>query len=190
GGGFTHISGFQPILAAVILGGLIWLAWTLRANRRSLTLLVVVIAVWLFIVSSDWRRETVVAAAGISFELILSAVFFYMALSGQGWRVPEIERPLGAFVAFFVQIATMIFAWRLGHDPDFLAFYLEGKGGALMNDLEIIALNLHIYTPLNPGIEGLSNLLMLVSLVPIGIALLVYLKRRSLHRILRSLVTA
>lgn len=190
GGGITHISDFQPLLAVFIFAGLAWLAWTVRPNRKSLTLVVIVIGIWLIAVSAGWRRETVVAAAGVTGELILAAVLFYMALSGHGFKIPEIERPLGAFAAFFVQIATMIFAWRLGHDPDFLSFYLEGKGGALMNDLEVVALNLHIYTPLNPGIEGLSNLLLFFSLVPIGVALLLYLKRESVHRFARSLLTA
>jgi len=36
----------------------------------------------------------------------------------------------------------MMFAMRLRSDVDFLAWYREGKGGALMNDLEVVALDL------------------------------------------------
>lgn len=189
GGGFTHLSDFQPLLAIVIFGGFAWLAWALRSNRRSFVIIVGLALLWMGTVSAEWRRETVIASAGVLFELILAAVFFYMALSGRGWRLPEIERPLGAFAAFFVQFSTMIFAWRLGHDPDFLSWYREGKGGALMNDLEIVTLNLHIYTSLNPGIESVANFLLIVSLVPIALALLIHLKLSHVHRFARDLVT-
>lgn len=189
GGGITHITEFQPVLAVFVLAGMLWLTWRLRANRRSLTLMLIIVAGWLFIVSSEWRRETVFASAGVLFELILAAVFFYMTISGRGWRMPEIERPLGAFVAFFVLMSTTVFAWRLGHDVDFMSWYLEGKGGALMNDLEIVALNLHIYTPFNPGVEGLANLLLFFAPLPFVAALLLHLKHAKVSTLARELIT-
>ncbi len=75
-------------------------------------------------------------------------------------------------------------------DPDFLEWYKQGKGGMLMNDLEGIALDLHIHTPFNPGIEGAARLLLLFSFVPIAVALIWYFQRARWHRILRSLRTA
>jgi hypothetical protein len=51
----------------------------------------------------------------------------HKALAGVGWRAPEFERPLGAFVAFFVQIHSTHFAWRLINDASFLDWYREGK---------------------------------------------------------------
>ncbi len=189
GGGFTNITEFQPVLALFILGGLGWIGWRLRSNRRSLILTLIMTAGWLFIVTSEWRRETVIASAGVLFELILAAVFFYMALSGRGWRIPEIERPLGAFAAFFVLMSTMIFAWRLGHDVDFMSWYLEGKGGALMNDLEIVALNLHIRTSFNPGVAGLATMLFVFSPITFLAALLIHLKHARISALARELVT-
>lgn len=190
GGGITHLTDFQPALAVLILAGLGWLVWRLRSNPRTLGILLAVTAIWLYSVSAEWRRETVIASAGVLFELILAAVFFYMALSGHGLRIPEIERPLAAFASFFVLMSTVIFTWRLGHDPDFMSWYLEGKGGALMNDLEIVALNLHIYTPLNPRIEGLCNMLMIFAPLPFLAALALHLKRSHLYRVVRELLTA
>jgi len=139
-------------------------------------------------VSNDWRRETAIAAAGHAAEVIFAAIFFYMALSGVGWRIPEIERPLGAFVAFFVQIQTMSFAWKLFHDPDAIAVYREGKGGALMTDLEVVALNLHIHLGINTSIEGMAKLLFLFSFVPIPIAIVWYLYRSRWHRLGQELL--
>ena len=99
------------------------------------------------------------------------------------------ERPLGAFVAFFVQIHAMLFAWRLMRDADFLGWYREGKGGALMNDLEVVALDLQIWTGLTPQIEDVARGLLLFSFLPFGVALVWFFERARWHRMLRSLRT-
>lgn len=189
GGGFTHQGQFRPLIAAAIGGGLAWLVWHFRQNRKGAALFALVLVIWLIAVSASWRRELVIAAAGHAFEFILAGILFYQALSGVGWRHPEVERPLGAFVAFFVQIHSMLFAWRLIRDPEFLAWYREGKGGALMNDLEVVALDLTIRFGLEPGIEGVAKMLLVFSLVPIGVGIAWFLQRARWHELLRSLRT-
>jgi hypothetical protein len=189
GGGITSHSGFQIMVALLIAGGFAYLMYLFRQNRKALFLIGALFLVWLFFVSSEWRRDLAFSAAGHLSEFILAGILFYQALSGVGWRMPEIERPLGAFVAFFVQINSMQFAWRLMHDPDCLAWYREGKGGMLMNDLEGIALDLHIHTPFNPGIIGVARLLLIFSFVPMGVALIWYFQRARWHRVLRALRT-
>ncbi|HYM61432.1 MAG TPA: hypothetical protein VEZ11_11120 [Thermoanaerobaculia bacterium] len=190
GGGFTHQGTFHLPIALAVAAAFGYGGWLFRENRVSVALIAVLLVGWLFFVTAEWRRELAIAAAGHAFELILAGIFFYQALSGVGWRVPEVERPLGAFAAFFVQIHSMMFAWRLIHDPDFLAWYREGKGGALMNDLEVVALDVNIYGRLNPGIEGVARWLLVFSIVPMGIALLWYFQRARWHRMLRALRTA
>jgi hypothetical protein len=190
GGGFTHQGQFRPSLAVAVAALFAYGIWIFRENKKTVALVVAVALVWLVIVSSEWRREIVIAAAGHLFEFILAGVLFYQALSGVGWRMPEVERPLGAFVAFFVQIHSMLFALRLMNDPDFMAWYREGKGGALMNDLEVVALDLQIHMGINPGIEGVAKLLLLFSFIPIAAGLVWYFERARWHRVLRSLRTA
>lgn len=171
GGGLTHTGAFQPALAWAVAGALGWGGWTVRDRSRRVVVPVAgLIGFWIVVVLSEWRRETVIALAGAGFEVLMVTIFFYMALSGRGLKRPEIERPLAAFAAFFVLIATATFAWKVGRDRDFLSAYLEGKGGALMNDLEIVALNLHIHTPLNPGVEGLAHLLLVLCTLPLPVA--------------------
>ncbi|MDQ6803124.1 MAG: hypothetical protein M3041_20160 [Acidobacteriota bacterium] len=189
GGGMTSHSGFQIVVALLIAGGFVYVMYFFRQNRKALFLIGTLFLVWLFFVSSEWRRDLLFSAAGHLSEFILAGILFYQALSGVGWRIPEVERPLGAFVSFFVQINSMQFAWRLMHDPEFLAWYREGKGGMLMNDLEGIALDLHIHTPFNPGIAGVARLLLLFSFVPIAVALIWYFQRARWHRVLRALRT-
>ncbi|MDP9193212.1 MAG: M50 family metallopeptidase [Acidobacteriota bacterium] len=190
GGGLTPHGEFQRAIAIVIAFGFAYLGWLFRENRKSMAIIGAVFLLWLYFVTREWRREIVFAAAGHLGELVLAGIFFYKALAGTGWRAPEIERPLGAFVAFFVQIHTMLFAWRLLRDPSFLDWYREGKGGALMNDLELIALNLQIWLGLAPGIEGVARALLVFSVVPTIVALIWYRQRSRWHRAFRALLTA
>jgi hypothetical protein len=189
GGGITHYGTFHLPIALAVAAGFGYLGWLFRENRRSLTLIAIAFGVWLIMVISEWRREFVMAGAGHAFEFILAGILFYQALAGVGWHNPELERPFGAFAAFFVQIHSMMFAWRLTRDEDFLEWYKQGKGGMLMNDLESIALDLHIHTPFNPGIIGTARLLLLFSFLPITIALIWYFQRARWHRVLRALRT-
>ena len=190
GGGFTHMAQFRPSIAVAIGLAFAYLLWLFRENRRSMAIVAVLAAIWLFFVTKEWRRELAFASAGHAAEFVLAGIFFYKSLAGVGWKHPEIERPLGAFVAFFVQIHSTLFAWRLLRDADFMAWYREGKGGALMNDLEIIALDLQIYLGLNPQITGVTRMLLLFSLLPAVVALVWYFERARWHRMLRALRTA
>ena len=189
GGGMTHISPFKLSIAIAIAAGFAYLGYRLRRNPRAIVVLSILFVLWLICVSSEWRRETVIAAAGVTFELSLSAVFLYMALADLGFKVPEVERPLAAFAAFFVLLHTIQFAISLRSDPDFLEWYREGKGGALMNDLEVVSLNLKIYLGVDISIQGLATLLLLFAFVPIAVAVLWYLRRDRMERVVEGLLT-
>ena len=151
--------------------------WRIRGNRVAVSLLGILFLLWVVFVSREWRRELAFAAAGHVGELILATIFFYKALFEEGWHRPEAERPLAAFVAFFVQINSIAFCLKLLRNPEFLAWYREGKGGALMNDLEVIALNIQIWLGSAPGIEGVARLFCVLSFLPFILALAVYLQR-------------
>ncbi len=189
GGGLTSYGQFHLSIVIAIGAGFAWLGWTFRHNTKTLLVLGGIFLLWLLVVSAGWRREMAMAGAGHAFEFILAGIFFYQALSGTGWRSPDLERPLGAFVAFFVQIHSMAFALRLRSDASFLDWYRGGKGGMLMNDLEQIALDLKIHTPLvHSTIEGVAGALLVFSLLPIAIALLWYFYRSRWHRLLGELL--
>lgn len=190
GGGLTPHGEFHTSIAVAIALAFAYLGWLFRENRKSMAIIGVLFLVWLYFVTREWRREIVFAAAGHLGELVLGGIFFYKALAGTGWRAPELERPLGAFIAFFVPIQTTLFAWRLLHDPSFFDWYRAGKGGALMNDLETIALNLQIWLGVTPGIEGVARGLLGFSVVPTLVALIWYLERSRWHRAFRALLTA
>ena len=191
GGGFTHHGPFRLSIALAVAAAFAWLGWHFRENRKSVALIGALFLLWLFFVTKEWRREIAFASAGHLAEFILAGVLFYKALANVGWRIPEVERPLGAFVAFFVQIHSMLFAWRLTHDSAFLDRYKGGKdgGGAFMNDLEVVALDLKIHLGWMIEIETVTRWLFLFSFVPIVIALVWYFERARWHRVLRALRT-
>ncbi|HEX8616259.1 MAG TPA: hypothetical protein VF911_01625 [Thermoanaerobaculia bacterium] len=189
GGGLTHYGVFRPSIAVAIALVFGYLGYLFRDNRKSLGLIAAIFLIWLFFITREWRRELLMAAGGHLGEFILAGIMFYKALSGTGWRSPEFERPLGAFVAFFVQIHSTLFAWRLTHDAAFLDWYREGKGGALMNDLESIALDLHIWLGWSTSIEGVARWLLVFSVLPTIVALIWHFERTRWHRVLRALRT-
>ena len=189
GGGLTHYGIFRRSIAIAVALGFGYLAYLFRHNRKSVGIIGAIFLVWLFFITREWRREVAMASAGHLAEFILAGIMFYKALAGVGWRSPEFERPLGMFIAFFVQIHSTLFAWRLTHDEAFLAWYREGKGGMLMNDLESVALDLHIWLGWTTSIEGVARWLLVFSVLPTVIALVWYFERARWHRVLRALRT-
>jgi len=189
GGGLTHYGPFRLSIAFAIGCVFAYLAWLFRENRKSLGIVAALFLIWLFFVTREWRRELALGVAGHLSELILAGILFYKALAGVGWKAPTFERPLGAFVAFFVQIHSTLFAWCLLHDSAFMEWYRRGKGGALMNDLESVALDLQIWLGIEPGIEGVTRALLFFSVLPTIVALVWYFERARWHRVLRALRT-
>ena len=189
GGGLTHHGEFKRTIAVAIACGFAYLFWLFRENKKSLGIIGILFALWLLMITREWRREITFASAGHLSEFILAGILFYKALAGVGWKNPDFERPLGAFVAFFVQIHSTLFAWRLVRDAEYLEWYRRGKGGALMNDLEVIALDIQIWTGWAPGIEGVARGLLVFSVLPTVIALVWYFERARWHRVLRALRT-
>ena len=190
GGGLTHHGPFRLSIAVAVGLGFAYLGWLFRENKKTLVLIGVIFAFWLLLVTKEWRREIAFGSAGHLAEFVLAGILFYKALAGVGWRAPDLERPLGAFVAFFVQIHSTLFAWRLIKDASFLDWYRQGKGGALMNDLESVALNLQIWLGYAPQIEGVAKMLLMFSVLPTVIALVWFFERARWHRVLRALRTA
>lgn len=183
GGGLTSYGEFNRGLALLIAALFVGAGWIYRRNPKTLVLLGVLFLLWLWGVSAARRREWILSGAGHFGELVFAAVFLYRALAGVGWRNPAVERPLGSGIAFFVVGNSLQFCWRLRNDAGFLAWYREGKGGALMNDLEQIALDVQAWTGAAPGIEGVAGLLMVLTLAAPLVAVGLFLVRARVHGI-------
>ncbi len=177
GGGLTSHGEFRLSIVIAIACAFAYCGWRIRTNRVAVVILGILFLIWVLFVSREWRRELAFASAGHLGELILATIFLYKALFDEGWRWPQAERPAAAFVAAFVQINSIAFCLKLLGNPEFLAWYREGKGGAMMNDMEVIALDIHIWLGPEPGIEGIARWLCALSFLPSLAALLLYLQR-------------
>ena len=63
----------------------------------------------------------------------------------------------------------------------------EGEVVVSVKTLNHRALDLHIHTRFNPGIEGVARMLMLFTFVPVAVALIWYFQRARWHRVITSL---
>jgi hypothetical protein len=181
GGGVTYHQSFEPPLAVLVGGLFVAAGWWLRRRPRAVVAVAILGLVWLLIVVSPWRRSVAISAAGHAAEMLFAGLFLWMALSGVGWRSPEVERPLGSFVAFFVSLHTLAFASRLRSDDAYLAEYLRGKGGALMNDLEHVALDLKIWLGVETSVPELAGWILLLTPLTLATALALHVLRRRAY---------
>ena len=186
GGGITPMGAHQIAIALLVAGGFAYLGYLFQGNRRSLILIGACFLVWLFFEASVWRREMLISAAGHMNECVFAGIFLYMALANIGWRMPQVERPLGAFLAFFFEINMIRFCLDLMHDPDVLEVYRQGKGGMLMHDVDAVSSDLIIHTGWHPSIQTLAFLLLLFSFVPLALAVFLYLRRGDVRRVVTS----
>lgn len=189
GGGLTNWGQFHLSIAIAIGAGLGFLGWRLRENRVAAAVIAAIFVIWLIVVTKDWRQETAIATAGVLSEIVFASIFLYMSLAGIGWRIPEIERPLGAIIAFYTEFHVWTFLIQLTRSQEFLAHYKEGKGGALMNDLEIVALNLKIYLGMDATIQSVAKLIFVFSFIPFGLACWLALRHERVEEAVEELIT-
>lgn len=189
GGGLTNWGQFHLSIALAIAAGFGFLGWRLRENRIAVAVIAAVFVIWLIFVTKDWRQETAIATAGVLSEIVFASIFLYMALAGIGWRIPEIERPLGAIIAFYTEFHVWTFLIQLTRSQEFLAHYKEGKGGALMNDLEIVALNLKIYLGMDTTIQSVAKMIFVFSFIPFGLAFWLALRHERVEEAVEELIT-
>ena len=73
------------------------------------------------------------------------------------------------------------------HDQDFLEVYKQGKGGMLMHDVDSVSADLIIHTPWHPSIQTLAFLLLLFSFATMAAAVLLWVSRDEVERVIMSL---
>jgi hypothetical protein len=127
GGGVTHEwGGRQPVLIALIAGGYGWMAWHSRADRLRLAFWCSAAVVHLAAVSTV--HGLVILYMGHGFTLVVAGVFLWRGVGGWGCHW-DAERPLYAFVGFWMIFGEMRFAYGLLTRPSDRAIYRQGKGG-------------------------------------------------------------
>jgi hypothetical protein len=145
GGVTTHASEQSLMIVAVVLGGLGMLGLALRGNPLSLGLVLGATAVYGALAFTH-AHEAVIVAMGHGGELIFAFVFLQRAFTGSACKLPA-ERPLYAWIGFYIVFYSMGFAWRLATSAVARQQYADAKGGGHWMDFSRLARE-HLGLPL------------------------------------------
>jgi hypothetical protein len=137
GGGLTSHQDRKMIIVIIVYLILAGLFVLFRKNHLTLiTLTILVMLYTLFVFTPG--HQLMILFMGHGSELVFGGLFLYRALSGSAILVPA-ERPLYAFLGFFVLFMDLRFAHRLMTSPQFRAEYGAAKGGGHWMDFSRIA---------------------------------------------------
>lgn len=179
GGGLSLRGGRSAGLVVLVAVALAGLGWLYRRNARTLAAVGVLGAAWSVLAATHWH-QTVIALMGHGTELTFAGIFLYRALSGRACRLP-VERPLYAYLGWFVLLKVLSFTWRLATDDGFVRTYERGKRG-ILNDFHDVALDLQLGLDLSVTTSGVALLACLACALPPLLALLWWRHRDHLGR--------
>lgn len=132
GGGVTTIGERAGFLLVPLAGAWLWLLWLARVRRTWLIASAAGFALWLLLLALG-GDEGLIAAMGHGGVLAIAGVFVFRGLTGYAEHYPG-ERHLYGVIGWALWWGEVTFAWKLLHDAETRALYLEGKRG-IDNDL-------------------------------------------------------
>jgi len=157
GGGVTIQSDRFIILTAVVLSLFAFLGYWVRYNSFAVFAVAGFAAVYALLAFSRWH-EMLIIALGHGTEFIIAGIFIYRAMSGSH-IVQRLERPLYAFLGFFILIYNIEFMYSLINDAAFRLEY-EFSRGEMEMDLSRIA---HEY--LNTDVASVAKIFLALALL-------------------------
>ncbi|RJQ45051.1 MAG: hypothetical protein C4534_05585 [Gaiellales bacterium] len=139
GGGVTISSERIWLIVAVVYALFGYAAWRVREQPRLLGTLGVAVAAYTFLMLTSWH-EALIIGIGHGAELVFGGIFLYRAI-GNRTIVAAAERPVYAFLGFFLLIYNGWLAWRLAADASFRESYNQAKGELLAMDYTRLAVD-------------------------------------------------
>jgi hypothetical protein len=137
GGGVTIHQDRKIVIVIIVY--LLFAALLYLYRRNVLSLVIIISAAALYTLTAFTSLHSIIILfMGHGTELIFGGLFMYRAISGSGVLV-AVERPLYAFLGFFVFFNDMQFAHRLVTSPFHQAQYEAAKGGGHWMDFSRIA---------------------------------------------------
>ncbi len=137
GGGMTIHTGRQFGLLFVIYLIFAGLFYRFRHNRLTLGVLAGLAALHALLAFTRFH-DLIILFMGHGTELIICTVFLYRAISGTS-LVHELERPIYAFLGFFIQFYDLKFAFQLLTSREHQEDYADAKGGGHWMDFSRIS---------------------------------------------------
>jgi hypothetical protein len=175
GGGLTSHEDRQAGLLLVIFAGWAALLWVSRRHAPALIAVGATLAVWAACAFTSFH-EQLITFMGHGTELVFAGIFLFRAMSGSAVKIP-VERPLYAFLGWFMLASVSWFALGLMRDPLKRAIYEEAKGGGHWMDLSRLA------SAFGVELTAVAGFLFVCSLF---VAPAAYLALRRRHAIVRT----
>jgi hypothetical protein len=140
-------------------------------RRNSVILIGTAVAavVYPLLAFSIWS-DALIVALGHGTELIIAVIFLYRAMSGSS-LIQEAERPVYAFLGFFIVIFNVVFNYKLITNTTFRFEYEYAKGGMQM-DYSVLASE-YFHT----GLVTVAKVFLVLALAAPFISLAIHLVR-------------
>ena len=169
GGGVTSHGARAPWLVALVV--IAWTAgvWQVREHALLWRAGLGVLGIYglALITGAD---DVLIIAMGHGAELLFAGLFFGRALTGVGCKVAA-ERPLYAWIAVYIVLFDLRFAWRLATSAVERANYGAAKGGGHWMDFSRLAAEFGV------PLETVAISFLLATLAPLPLALAWALRR-------------
>ncbi|MBD3307939.1 hypothetical protein GF339_16020 [candidate division KSB3 bacterium] len=167
GGGITAHQPRNLLLLILVYVGLGYVFYLFRRNRLALIVWAGIVGGYtLFAFTSG--HEILNLWMGHGFELLFAGIFFYRAISGSAVLI-AVERPLYAFLGFFITVLDLRFAYRLMTSHAYRVDYEAAKGGGHWMDFSRIAEEyLHV------DLTAVATFFFICCLLPPVLAVLAY----------------
>jgi hypothetical protein len=179
GGGFTSYENRKALLMLLIFAAWGFALWSYRRHRPGLVAVGVLAGIYTLLALTP-LHEQLIGFMGHGTELVFAGIFLYRALSGSAVRLP-VERPLYAFLGFFILASDVRFALGLIWSPLERQLYADAKGGGDWMDFSQIARFFGV------GLESVAGIFCLMALLVVPATWFVYRRRHALgaalHRI-------
>jgi Zn-finger nucleic acid-binding protein len=166
GGGITMYRNRQTPIIILIYLIFALLIYLYRKNKASLIFLFALIALYSFTAFTDWH-DIINLFMGHGTELVFAGIFLYRAISRHA-IIHSLERPLYAFLGFFMIFYDLRFGFRLINSTYHRIMYEDAKGGGHWMDFSQIA------TYLDTDLLNVAGFFLICCFLPIVFAVLIY----------------
>ena len=181
GGGITMYQNQKSLiilLVFILLAGMLIL---FRRNHLTILVLILIVAGYTLAVFSSFH-QFIILFMGHGSELIFAGIFLYRALSGSSIIV-AVERPLYAFLAFFILFKGFRFAFQLYSSPAHRQMYAAAKGGGHWMDFSRIARDF-----LGIELSSVAGLFFLICLLVVPATYFIFRHKRRLFQFLTRIL--
>lgn len=173
GGGITISSERIWLIVAIVYFLFALAAWFVRDHKPLLAVLGATVVIYTALMLTSWH-EALIIGIGHGMELIFGGIFLYRAF-GNRTIMAAVERPIYAFLGFFLLIYNGWLAWRLMTEVSFRQSYLSAKGELLAMDYTRLA-----YDYWNVSLKTVALIFFILTIVTLIISWALAVFRRQL----------